>query len=50
MDNSMNQFSTGVFIIEVGILFLVLLGVYLYMKHRKRKMEQELNDDFDESL
>jgi hypothetical protein len=50
MDNSLNEFSVTLFIIQMGILFLVITGIYLLMRARKRKLEQELNDDLDESL
>jgi len=50
MDNSLNEFSITVFAIQMGILFLVICGIYLLMRARKRKLEQELNDDLNETL
>ena len=50
MENSLNQFSVTVFAIQMGILFLVVGGVYLAMRARKRKLERELNDDLNETL
>ena len=50
MDNSLNEFSVTVFMIQMGVLALVIYGVYLVMRAKKRKLERELDDDMNDSL
>ena len=50
MENSMNEFSIVVFIIQMAILFSIVGLVYYFMKKKKERLENELNDHPNEAI
>ncbi len=50
MDNSMNEFSIVVFIIQMAILFGIITIIHYAMKAKKKRMEKELNEHPNQSV
>lgn len=50
MENSMNEFSIVVFIIQMAVLFAIIGVVHYLMKAKKKRMEKELNEHPNQSV